>query len=59
VCGMSIDRDKAVARREHGGRTYYFCSVGCKREFEEKIEQGDGGIRSSLLTAETTGESWV
>lgn len=36
VCGMSIERDKAVATLDHGGRTYYFCSVGCRREFEEK-----------------------
>lgn len=41
VCGMSIERDKAPATIEHGGRTYYFCSIGCKREFEEKIAAGE------------------
>jgi putative ABC transport system ATP-binding protein len=41
VCGMSIERDKAAATLEYGGRTYYFCSVGCKREFEEKIAKGE------------------
>ena len=41
VCGMSIERDKAVATLEYGGRTYYFCSVGCKREFKEKIANSE------------------
>ena len=32
VCGMSVDRAKAVAG-EWSGQTYYFCSRGCKAEF--------------------------
>ena len=33
VCGMKVDPDKAKHRLEHGGRTYYFCSAGCKAKF--------------------------
>jgi uncharacterized membrane protein YraQ (UPF0718 family) len=32
VCGMKVDRSKAI-RREIGGRTYYFCSESCLRAF--------------------------
>lgn len=32
VCGMAVDRAKAVAG-EWDGRTFYFCSRGCKAEF--------------------------
>ena len=33
VCGMKVDRDKAVTK-ELGGETYYFCSTGCLHAFE-------------------------
>jgi YHS domain-containing protein len=33
VCGMKVDRDKAVTK-EFGGRTYYFCSNHCLHAFE-------------------------
>jgi uncharacterized protein len=33
VCGMKVDRDKAV-RLEHAGRTYSFCSEHCRSQFE-------------------------
>ena len=32
VCGMSVEREK-VTTGEWGGRTFYFCSRGCKAEF--------------------------
>jgi Ala-tRNA(Pro) deacylase len=35
VCGASLDRDAAVGRSEHRGETYYFCSHGCKMEFDD------------------------
>jgi len=34
VCGMDVDEKKARFRSEHGGRTYYFCSAGCKAMFD-------------------------
>lgn len=33
VCGMTVDRSKALKLR-HGGRTHYFCSDHCLREFQ-------------------------
>jgi YHS domain-containing protein len=33
VCGMKIDRSKAVTA-EHAGRTYYFCSDHCRSQFQ-------------------------
>jgi uncharacterized protein len=33
VCGMKVDRAKAV-REEIGGETVYFCSEGCRASFE-------------------------
>ena len=37
VCGMKVDRAKAL-RLEHEGRTYYFCSEHCMSRFQ--AEQG-------------------
>ena len=33
VCGMSVDTEKAAAKAEHGGETYYFCSEACRKKF--------------------------
>jgi P-type Cu+ transporter len=33
VCGMEIDPHTTVHRAEHRGRTYYFCSSGCRDRF--------------------------
>ena len=33
VCGMKVDPHTARHRAEGGGRTYYFCSEGCKAKF--------------------------
>jgi Cu+-exporting ATPase len=33
VCGMKVDPHKAKYRTDHDGRTYYFCSAGCKDKF--------------------------
>lgn len=33
VCGMTIDADQAVAKVEHGGKTYHFCSEACHKRF--------------------------
>src|ERR1700731_397612 len=33
VCGMNVDPGSAKHSAEYGGRTYYFCSQGCKIKF--------------------------
>jgi P-type Cu+ transporter len=35
VCGMNVDPEKAKAKVEHGGKSYYFCSAGCGKRFEQ------------------------
>lgn len=39
VCGMDVDESSAPATSEHEGLTYYFCSPGCKREFDANPEK--------------------
>ena len=34
VCSMEVDEKKAPGKSEHQGKTYYFCSLGCKKEFD-------------------------
>ncbi len=34
VCGMTVEREKAAATSVFDGATYYFCSRGCRLEFE-------------------------
>jgi putative ABC transport system ATP-binding protein len=38
VCGMAIEREKAVAA-QWNGQTYHFCSRGCRSEFLEEPQQ--------------------
>ena len=35
VCGMEIDSETAAGKSEYQGQTYYFCSPGCKQDFDE------------------------
>jgi YHS domain-containing protein len=39
VCGMHVDPMKAAGTSEHQGKTYVFCSVGCKRKFDSNPAQ--------------------
>jgi xanthine dehydrogenase accessory factor len=36
VCGMTVDVASARYRSVHDGTTYYFCSAGCLKRFEEE-----------------------
>jgi uncharacterized protein len=35
VCGMTVDTEQAEYRSFKDGRTYYFCSAGCKETFDK------------------------
>jgi YHS domain-containing protein len=35
ICGMEIDPKTAAGTSEYQGQTYYFCSLGCKRTFDQ------------------------
>lgn len=35
ICGMNVDEKTAKFKSEYKGKTYYFCSPGCKVSFEK------------------------
>ncbi len=35
ICGMTIDSAKAAGSSVFQGKTFYFCSAGCKTTFEK------------------------
>jgi YHS domain-containing protein len=35
VCGMDVDEQTAAGKSAYKGQTYYFCSPGCKRAFDQ------------------------
>jgi YHS domain-containing protein len=35
VCHMDIEVSDAVGRSDYEGHTYYFCSPGCKKDFDD------------------------
>lgn len=39
VCGMDVDEKTAPAKTEYKGKTYYFCSPGCKATFDKEPEK--------------------
>ena len=39
VCGMDIDPAQAAGTSEYQGQTYYFCGMGCKRQFDKDPER--------------------
>jgi len=34
ICAMTIEESDAVGSSEYQGKTYYFCSMDCKEEFD-------------------------
>lgn len=42
VCGMQVDPKKAAGQSEYQGKTYYFCSAGCKKKFDANPQQYAG-----------------
>ena len=51
VCGMRVDPEKATARIEHSGRSYYFCSAGCAQQFIEAPEKYTAAARATAAAA--------
>lgn len=39
VCHMDIDPATAAGTSEYKGQTYYFCSLGCKKAFDQDPEK--------------------
>lgn len=39
VCGMQVDPAKAAGKSDYNGKTYYFCSATCKKNFDASPQQ--------------------
>jgi YHS domain-containing protein len=39
VCGMDVEVQKAEARSQYAGQSYFFCSKSCKEKFDRNPEQ--------------------
>ena len=39
VCGMDVNEETAAGKSEYQGKTYYFCSPGCKTAFDKDPEK--------------------
>src|SRR5277367_1421459 len=39
VCGMAVDPERAAAKADYAGKTYYFCSAGCAAKFRAEPER--------------------
>ena len=35
ICGMTVDEGTAKFTSTYGGKTFYFCSPGCKSTFDK------------------------
>lgn len=44
VCNMQVDPTNSPGTSEYQGKTYYFCSVGCKRRFDINPSQYVGKL---------------
>jgi Cu+-exporting ATPase len=44
VCRMLVSPETAAAKYDHGGKTYYFCNVGCKERFAAEPEKYLGNV---------------
>ncbi len=47
VCGMTVDPHKTPHRHQHAGRSYYFCSAGCRTKFAADPARYLGGQAAS------------
>jgi len=43
VCGMEVSPSSAAATREYKGKTFYFCSIACTKEFDKDPERYSAG----------------
>src|ERR1700676_738186 len=54
ICSMKVHPDSAAGKSEYKGKSYYFCSPGCKRKFDQNPEQY---LNKSLDGAGTNSDS--
>ena len=39
VCGMQVDPNRAAGSSQHDGKSYFFCSPGCKTKFDQQPKE--------------------
>ena len=49
VCGMEVDPNTAAATSLYDGKTYYFCSEECKRDFDANPDQFTASAEESTV----------
>src|SRR5215472_5749642 len=58
VCGMAVAPEKAKAKVDYGGKTYYFCSEGCAQKFQQTpqkhLADGAGQVMPRKIAAAAT-----
>ena len=47
VCGMEVDPKTTADKSDFQGKTYYFCSSGCKKAFDKEPQKYVGKEESS------------
>jgi len=47
VCGMDVDSKTAAGKSDFQGNTYYFCSTGCKKDFDKEPQRYVGKAEDS------------
>ena len=47
VCGMDVDEKSAAGQSDYQGKTYNFCSAGCKASFDKDPQKYVGGTTTS------------
>jgi Cu+-exporting ATPase len=50
VCGMKVDPTQAAASLERDGRTYYFCSLGCRDQFQKRPPASPAAVPLAMRT---------
>jgi xanthine dehydrogenase accessory factor len=48
ICGMTIVVADDTPSLQHAGQTIYFCCMGCKLKFEERLGDAGGSLRDPL-----------
>ena len=66
VCGMTVDPATAKHRAEHDGRSYFFCSAGCRTKFEANPARYLAGAQEAMGSPSSTrpldvpaGTKWI
>jgi Cu+-exporting ATPase len=63
VCGMRVDENSALAQSAYKDKTYFFCALNCKEQFERSPEEfinkatEPGTLHSNHIVSETLSQT--